>query len=270
MHIPRRTFIAAPLATPLIPGLLDLQTPSARGRTATGPGDEDLSYFPRQDPALVQAVVGRSHSSLDGVRELVEGHPELAKAAIDWGFGDWESALGAASHTGQREIALYLIDHGARPNLFTHAMLGHLEVVKATIEAMPGIQRTPGPHGIPLLAHARFGGEPARDVYEYLEALGDAGDQQIPTDLAEAERSACVGRYRLEDDRDIEFDVTLKDDQLWIGFRRLCGVPGKAATLHPAGAPSVHINFDIQERVPPVAGSLSIATPARTLRAVRI
>jgi len=265
MPIHRRSFIAAPLtatiAAPLLPRAFAY---------VKAPHQDELPYFPKQDPELVQAVVGRSHSSLDGVRELVEGRPELAKAAVDWGFGDWESALGAASHTGQREIALYLMDHGARPNIFTHAMLGHLGVVKAMIEAMPGIQRTPGPHGIPLLDHARAGRGPAEPVFEYLAQLGDAGLRQIPTDLAEAERSACVGRYRLETDPNIEFEVTLKDDQLWIGFRRLCGVKDKPGVLHPAGAHSVHITFDIQERVPPIAGSLSIATPAQTLRAIRI
>lgn len=264
MPITRRTFVAAPLAAPVLPALF------APAASADADSDGDLSHFPRQDPALVQAVVGRSHSSLDGVRELVEGRPELAKASVDWGFGDWESALGAASHTGQREIALYLIDRGARPNLFTHAMLGHLGVVKATIEATPGIQRTPGPHGISLLAHARAGREHAREVLRYLEALGDADAQRTPTDLGAAEREACVGRYRLEQDRSVEFEVELKGDELWIGFRRLQGVAGSPGSLHPAGAPSVHLTFDIRESAPPVARALSIATPAQTLRAVRL
>ena len=85
--------------------------------------------FPRQDREAVREVVSLSHRSLEGVRRLVEPRPALAKASWDWGFGDWESALGAASHTGQREIALFLMDQGARPNIFTFAMLGHVDAV---------------------------------------------------------------------------------------------------------------------------------------------
>ena len=70
---------------------------------------ESRATFLAQDPVLVQATVGASHRDLKKVKELVERSPALAKAAWDWGYGDWETALGAASHTGQREIAEYLI-----------------------------------------------------------------------------------------------------------------------------------------------------------------
>jgi hypothetical protein len=49
--------------------------------------------------------------------------------------------------------------HGARPSIFSAAMLGQLAVVRAFTEAAPGVQGTPGPHGITLLAHARAGGD---------------------------------------------------------------------------------------------------------------
>jgi len=85
-----------------------------------------------------------------------------------------ESALGAASHVGNRPIAEYLISKGARPSLFSATMLGQLDVVKAFITAQPGVQRIRGPHSISLLAHARNGGEAARPVFEYLQSLKDA------------------------------------------------------------------------------------------------
>ena len=87
----------------------------------------------RQHQERVRSVVGASHSNLERVRELVLEQPALAKANWDWGFGDWESALGAASHTGRREIAEFLIAHGARPNLFSAAMLGEVDVVRAHV-----------------------------------------------------------------------------------------------------------------------------------------
>jgi hypothetical protein len=83
-------------------------------------------------------TVGASHRDEAKVRELVTAHPALANAAWDWGFGDWETALGAASHTGRRGIAELLLERGARPDVFCAAMLGRLEIVKGYVELNPG------------------------------------------------------------------------------------------------------------------------------------
>ncbi|MEP6782820.1 MAG: hypothetical protein ABI983_04060, partial [Acidobacteriota bacterium] len=56
--------------------------------------------FPQQDPALVKDAVGASHGRVAQIRELVENQPALARASIDWGFGDWETCIDAASHVG--------------------------------------------------------------------------------------------------------------------------------------------------------------------------
>ncbi len=196
----RRTFLAGGAALAVfgaLPGLpARAQAPSSEAKSAAAPARPPS--FPRQDPGLVREMVGASHGRLERVRELVAERPALAKAVVDWGFGDWESALGAASHTGSREIALLLIAHGARPTLFSAAMLGQLAVVRATIEANPGAQRIPGPHSITLLAHARFGGEPARPVVEYLEALGDADLRPSDEPLGDGEQQRLLGRYAVE------------------------------------------------------------------------
>ncbi len=39
--------------------------------------------------------------------------------------------------SGRRDIALHLIENGARMDIFAAAMLGHLEIVRAMIEAVP-------------------------------------------------------------------------------------------------------------------------------------
>src|SRR6185436_8348768 len=124
--------------------------------------------FPTQPPALAREMVGVSHGNLARVTELLALHPTLANAAWDWGFGDWETALGAASHMGNVAIATALLGKGARPTIFSAAMLGQLAVVQAFIAATPGIQGTPGPHGITLLAHAKAGGDAAKAVVAYL------------------------------------------------------------------------------------------------------
>lgn len=123
-------------------------------------------------PETVQEFVGKAHGDLKRVQELLAQEPRLVNACWDWGGGDWETALGAAAHMGRRDIALFLLGNGARIDLFAAAMLGHLEIVKAILAADPEANRHPGPHGIPLIAHAKSGGAEAAVVVEYLEALG--------------------------------------------------------------------------------------------------
>jgi len=120
---------------------------------------------------LVQDFVGKSHADLDAVKELLMQEPALINSAWDWGGGDWETGLGAAAHMGRRDIAAYLLENGARLDLFAAAMLGNLDIVRATLQAYPDAIDTPGPHGIPLLAHAQAGGNEAIRVYEYLKSL---------------------------------------------------------------------------------------------------
>jgi len=121
--------------------------------------------------SLVEEFVGKAHGDLARVKELLAQQPALANACWDWGGGDFETALGAAAHTGRKEIANLLLDNGARLDLFAAAMLGKLELVKAALAAYPDAVKTAGPHGIPLLTHAKMGGEDARGVVELLEAL---------------------------------------------------------------------------------------------------
>ena len=120
---------------------------------------------------LVREFVGNAHGDLARVRELLAQEPRLVNAAWDWGGGDWETGLGAAAHMGRGDIAHELLSHGARLDLFAAAMLGELAVVRAALDAFPAALHTPGPHGIPLLAHAKAGGEAAAPVVAYLESL---------------------------------------------------------------------------------------------------
>jgi hypothetical protein len=124
---------------------------------------------PPLDPALVNEFVLKAHGDIDAVKRLLEQEPELVNAAWDWGGGDWETALGAASHVGHREIALFLLQRGARMDVFAAAMLGESDVVRAMLAAQPALRDSLGPHGIPLVAHAERGGEQAREVLDLLQ-----------------------------------------------------------------------------------------------------
>ena len=122
-------------------------------------------------PDMVQEFIGKAHGDLARIKELLARMPAIVNAAWDWGGGDWETALGAASHMGRRDIAEYLLAHGARIDLFAAAMLGKLEIVEAIIADSPDVRYTKGPHGITLHAHTTAGGDQAASVVEYLDSL---------------------------------------------------------------------------------------------------
>ncbi len=148
--ITRRSFALAPAAwlVARAGAAARLQVRPAPRSTAEPP------EFPAQSIAVVRETVGAAHGNVARLRTLVGRQQTLAKATYDWGFGDWESALGGASHVGHREIAEYLIANGAQPTIFSAAMLGQLDVVKAFVAASPGIQQVRGPHSLTLLHHA--------------------------------------------------------------------------------------------------------------------
>jgi hypothetical protein len=133
-------------------------------------GGGQMSETPeRVSPELVHEFVRTAHGGFDEVRGFLADEPELANAAWDWGGGDWETGLGAAAHMGRRDIAELLLGHGARLDVFAAAMLGETEIVKAIIGAFPAMREAKGPHGIPLIEHAKQGGAEARAVVELLE-----------------------------------------------------------------------------------------------------
>ena len=120
-------------------------------------------------PEMVEEYVSVAHGDLDRMRALLEQEPGLLNAAWCWGNGDWETALGAAAHMGRKDIAGELLGRGARIDIFAAAVLDKLEIVQAIIGDDPAAASRPGPHGIPLIAHAQRG-EAAR-VLAYLSSL---------------------------------------------------------------------------------------------------
>ena len=227
-------------------------------------------FFPSHHPALVKEMVGVSHGNIARVRELLKLHRELAKASWDWGYGDWETAIGAASHVGNRPIAELLLEHGAAPTHFTAAMLGQLDALKASVAATPGLQRMRGPHGLNLMVHAKAGGAQAAPVVAWLEALGDANLPYRDEPLSADERASLEGRYRFGDRPRDSFVVTQQRTQLMIA--RVGAVArgllhqGQFA-FHVVGGESVRIRF---EREAARAVALTISDPDLVVRARKI
>ena len=133
---------------------------STSAKTPAIPGAEPKrgAPFPL---ALVKEFVGAGHGNLPRVKEMLAERPKLVLASYDWGSGDFETALGGAAHTGRREVALHLLDAGARIDAFASAMLGEAEIVSALLRLSPATANTRGPHGYSLLYHAGYNGSVA-------------------------------------------------------------------------------------------------------------
>jgi len=232
---------------------------------------------PKRYPAITEEianeVVGVSHFNLERLKELVDKRPELSRATWDWGFGDWETAIGAASHVGRKDIVEYLISKGARPDIFTFAMLGAHDTVKSMIEFMPGLQRTLGPHGISLLQHVRNGDSKSKNsiqLIDYLTALADADSPKYQA-LEEAEKQKYAADYKYGEGEFDGFSVKVNSQK-----RLLFGKLGKFGggllkigdhTFTYNGAPSVEISFQFEsDRVV----SLKVKEPELILIAKKI
>jgi len=178
--ISRRTF--APLAAGLALGATgDVSAddkPKPPGPTEApferdypAPGFQPSWKKPQLNRLLVQDFVVYAHNDLPMTKKLLEKEPALLNATMDWGAGDWETGLGGASHMGRRDIAEFLLEKGARIDLFCAAMMGLLDAVKACLTLQPNLIDARGPHGFSLHFHAQVGGDESAKVLDYLQSV---------------------------------------------------------------------------------------------------
>jgi hypothetical protein len=234
--------------------------------------------FPTQSPELVRELVTVAHFNLSRVKELCDAQPALANAAWDWGFGDWETPLGAACHMGIRPMAEYLLSRGAHPSLFSAAFFGQLPLVKSFLAANPGAQEIHGPHSISLLSHARMGGAAAHEVLDYLKSL-EGSDTNEPVSLSDAETESLLGIYPFGTAESEQVEVSLPDPKIFALGKMYTYPPqllwtrkGTVARplfhlgdlkFFPAGSPSTRIEFQISAQ----STSMQILAPAPLLSA---
>jgi hypothetical protein len=158
--------VAGVFAAVMAPPLTSAQTPPAQQPPAIPKRPDPLS------PTLVREFVGKAHGDLAATKALLAETPGLLNATWDWGGGDFEMGIGGAGHMGNRDIAEFLIAQGGRMDIFVAAMLGKLDIVKAMLDAYPALLNSKGPHGIPLMVHAKKGGTAAEAVVAFLESRG--------------------------------------------------------------------------------------------------
>lgn len=237
--------------------------------------------YPSIDDEIVADVVGSSHFNFEHVQELVNHRPELARANWDWSFGDWESALGAASHVGRRDIAEFLISKGARPNIFTFAMFGNYEIVKSMITAIPSLQNTDGPHGISLIQHAKAGlrsKELTEDqktnsnkLIDYLEKINETNIKPNYIKMTEAEQQKYLGDYLYGDGENDGFSVK-RNSRKMLSLGKLGKFGGGLYQKAPNvfiynGVASVEISFEV---IDDKVLSLTVNEPDLVLKAKKV
>ena len=279
-YLSRRTMVKSSVFGLLATAIPNISYANNNSILSTNKEHKLASRYPSIDDAIVNEVVGKSHFDIETVKKLVDKRTELARASWDWSFGDWESAIGAASHVGRRDIVNYLISKGARPTMFTYAMLGAFNIVKGMIELSPNIQQTMGPHGISLLDHAKFGLRmrdkmstdqifESEKLIDYLEKLGNAGGAKY-MEMKEP-KDNYLGDYKYGDGEKDGF--TVKEN-----MRKMLslGKLGKSGGgLHKIGnnefmyngVPSVKITFQLENDT---VTSLTIIEPDLVLVAKKV
>ena len=134
------------------------------------PGFNPSWKNPQINRLLVQDFVIFAHSDLAMTKKLLEKEPMLINAFMDWGAGDWESGLGAGSHMGRHDIVEFLLEKGARIDIFCAAMMGQLDAVRAFLTLQPKLIDSRGPHGFNLHFHAQLAKDSGKTL-DYLQSV---------------------------------------------------------------------------------------------------
>ncbi len=155
-----------------------------RGAEGTGPAVERVHF----DRRYLQDVHGRpwksadtsafewtrinpfvtlAHFNFDKVKELATAAPGLIDTRASWD----ETAIEAASHTGQLPMAEWLAERGAAVSTCTAVLLGQAALVRAALAADPLASHERGAHDIAILAYTAY----AREQAEIARLLLDAG-----------------------------------------------------------------------------------------------
>ena len=104
--------------------------------------------------AMVDEFVAAAHGNLERVRHMLASESALLCARASWD----ETALGAAAHTAQGEIAEFLLVAGAPLDICTAASLSRSAHVAAMLRADPALARQHGAHHLPTMFYAAIAG----------------------------------------------------------------------------------------------------------------
>lgn len=160
------------------------------------------------DRELVREFVIAGHGDLEKVQEILAAQPELLNVAHQWGEDDFETAVQAAAHVGNAEIAEYLLAQGAPLEICTAAMLGRQADVERFVREDKEAINATGAHRIPLLTHAVWSGN--LELVQWLVGQGALAGVSSALRNVAAIGDYEIVRWLLEN---TEPDLALKDFQ---------------------------------------------------------
>lgn len=115
----------------------------------------------------INPFVTLAHFNFEKVKELLAATPALLDTRASWD----ETAIEAASHTGQLPMAEWLAERGSAVSTCTAVLLGNPGLVKNAIAADRLVVNERGAHDISVLAYTAY----AREQADLAEALLKAG-----------------------------------------------------------------------------------------------
>jgi hypothetical protein len=118
----------------------------------------------------IEEFVRVAHGNLEKTKKIIEAKPLILNCVNQWAKGDFETAMGGASHVGRKDIADLLVAHGARMDIFNFTFLGFTDFVKDLLKKYPHLLNSYGPHGFTLLHHANVGAH--KDFAKWLQDQG--------------------------------------------------------------------------------------------------
>lgn len=127
----------------------------------------------------IYALVLAAHKDFDATKKILDEKPLLINCTNQSKRGDFETALGGASHMGRKDIADLLIERGARWDIFSLTFMGHTDFVKQYIQLSPQYLHAYGPHGFTLLHHAVVGKHEAFADWLREQGLGETHKKGI-------------------------------------------------------------------------------------------
>ncbi|MCB8945635.1 MAG: ankyrin repeat domain-containing protein [Ardenticatenaceae bacterium] len=157
-----------------------------------------MNDLPELTQEYVRSFVMPAHGDLAKVQAMLADDPRL----LDVMYEEWgETALGAASHVGNRPIAEYLLGQGAQLTIYAAAMLGRQAEVAAFLEADPTLVNSGGAHGISLLFHGALSGDLA--LLDFLVEKGNTQKAEGALHVAAARGDVALARWLLEHGADV-------------------------------------------------------------------
>ena len=156
----------------------------------------------------IKEFVIAGHGNLEQVKLMLEKDSSLLLEKFEWRENDFESALEGASHVGNRQIALFLLERGAPKQITTAAMLGEVSTVKTMLEQQPERIQFKGAHGIALLPHAALSGN--LELVKFLFERGATEGASMALTLVASRGFADVAAWLVEHAKP---DLSLKNFQ---------------------------------------------------------